>query len=94
MDFSFAATQPASTETPRKHEPRITPITTMVLAAFLLSGFLNAGTPLLTASTPDTKKRSLASVESRYLRETSFSRAMIAGGVAAGANRPSVDSDA
>ena len=33
--------------------PRITPIHIRVCAAFFDSGFLNAGTPLLTASTPD-----------------------------------------
>ncbi len=43
----------ARIDTPRKHEPRITPIHTSVLAAFLLSGILNAGTPFETASTPD-----------------------------------------
>src|SRR6478752_4261919 len=43
----------ASTDTPRKHEPRITAIHISVCAAFRDSGFLNAGTPLLTASTPD-----------------------------------------
>ena len=43
----------ARMEMPRKHTPRMVPITTMVLAAFFDSGFLKAGTPLLTASTPE-----------------------------------------
>ena len=38
---------------PKKHVPRMTPIHTSVCAAFFDSGFLNAGTPLDTASTPD-----------------------------------------
>ena len=36
-----------------KQLPRMMPIHINVCAAFFDSGFLNAGTPLLTASTPD-----------------------------------------
>ncbi len=39
-------------ETPRKIVPRIKDIHTSVIPAFLDFGSLNAGTPLLTASTP------------------------------------------
>ena len=43
----------ATTEMPRKHVPRMAPIHMSVRAAFCDSGFLNAGTPLDTASTPE-----------------------------------------
>ena len=42
----------ASSAVPKKSVPRIVPIATSVLAAFFDSGRLNAGTPLLIASTP------------------------------------------
>ena len=47
--FSLAA----RIDTPKKHVPRMTPIQTSVVAAFLLSGFLKAGTPFEIASMPD-----------------------------------------
>src|SRR5437773_8314864 len=42
----------ASTDTPKNRTPRITPIHTIVVAAFLDFGLRKAGTPLEMASTP------------------------------------------
>ena len=79
----------ASTDSPRKKLPRITPITISVVAALCDSGFLNAGTPFeiasmpVRATAPDEKARrnamAVMPVSRSPLSVSSFSSSVLGG---------------
>jgi hypothetical protein len=58
----------ASTDTPKKHDPRMPPMIAMVTAAFFDSGLRNAGTPFDTASTPESATAPDENARSRSMR--------------------------